>query len=62
MVKKGSKIHIGQTSNLDDKHSGHPTTEKTMAKIHNAVLDDWQLKVHKLADIAMISVDCAHIC
>lgn len=60
--KSGTKLKQ-VTSIFVMEHSGWTTarTEETIAKIHNAVLSDWQLKVHMLANIVKISVDCPHL-
>ena len=51
------------TSCQNEHHSGRPnevTTEEMVKKIHNMVLDDRQLKVHKLADMVGISKSAVH--
>lgn len=64
IVKKWTaKFKRGRSSIFDDERSGRPKTatiEEIIEKIYDSVLNDRQLKVRELSNIANISIDRIH--
>lgn len=62
IIKKwAAEIKYGHTSIEDDPREGHPksaTMPEITEKVHDIVLDDWQIKVCEIAKIIGISKDC----
>jgi len=58
-IKKwAAEYKRGRTSLEDDPCKGHPksaTTPQIIEQLHDMVLDDWQMKVHEIAETIGIS-------
>ena len=60
----GSWIQTWCSLPFVDEHSGcqkSAVTHENIENIHNAVLTDWQMKIHEIGDIANISIDHVHM-
>jgi transposase len=58
-IKKwAAKFKRGRISPEDDPHEGHPKSApppEITEQVHDMVLDDWQMKVHEIAETISIS-------
>ena len=61
-IKKwAAEFKRGRTSLEGDPCEGHPkraTTPEIIEQVHDVVLDDWQMKVHEIAETKGISKEC----
>jgi hypothetical protein len=59
--KWAAEFKYGHTSLKDDPREGHPksaTPPEIMEQVRNVVLDDWQMKMRKIAETIGISKEC----